>query len=102
MAEDEFVPCTPTCQTCKPGHFVSGAPMRWQPTGEPNPFDEPPAEPYRERISVESVLMAPIRAGKTTTQFAGCWVDELNPPAPKPLPRVRRPLFAGLIRRLFP
>lgn len=32
----------------------------------------------------------------------GAYVDELNPPEPKPLPRTRRPLFAGLIRRLLP
>lgn len=33
---------------------------------------------------------------------AGFYVDEICPPAPKPLPRTRRPLLAGFIRRLFP
>lgn len=53
------------------------------------------------------VPVAPIRAGKASSSsrplsLASAYVDELNPPAPKPLPRVRRPLLAGLLRRLWP
>lgn len=49
------------------------------------------------------VLISPGRfVPSHTTERYRFWLDELNPPAPKPLPRTRRPLFAGLIRRLFP
>lgn len=56
---------------------------------------------FRADTGYIAPYVAPIRAGKTRPRWFG-WVDELNPPAPKPLPRIRRPLFAGLLRRLWP
>lgn len=95
MREDEFVPCRPNCQTCKPGVFKDAGASRMRPTGAPYPIG-PSVEPYRSRIPVESVLFAPIRG----VSLHGAYVDEAFPPAPRPVPR--RPQIAGFLRRLFP
>lgn len=100
-AEDEFVPCRPTCQTCRPGDYPGGGAMRWtpdMPAFQPGPSVEPYSGPVRG------------------LRLHGAWVDEAFPPpvldleAPTPpvtpfvamsRPVPRRPI-AGLDRRLLP
>ncbi|SER95589.1 hypothetical protein SAMN05216188_11873 [Lentzea xinjiangensis] len=94
MTEDEFVPCRPGCWTCKPGPWVTAGAMRWTPTGAPYPVG-PSVEPYRGR---------PIAPEVRGLEFHGAYVDEIAamPERPEPKPVPRRPLVAGLIRRLHP
>ena len=124
MSEDEFVPCRPGCQTCSktsPACCVGAGAFRWPGYGGPYPIG-PSVEPYAgpargwqlhgawvdetlqpvegsltftpvgEHADSLPVVVAPIRAGKATARLAAI--------EPKPVPR--RPLIAGLIRRLWP
>jgi hypothetical protein len=87
VPEDEFVPCRSGCETCKPGVFKGAGAAHIQPTSEPYPVG-PSVEPYAGRILGLSLGAA--------------IVDEAFPPPVQPRPVPRRPLDAGLTRRLFP
>jgi hypothetical protein len=99
VPEDEFVPCRPGCLTCNQSNqFMSPGSMRWRgPTGEPYPVG-PSVEPYRGRLFEHSLFATggPVSAD-------GPQIAIEHPPAyvvPRSVPR--RPLLAGLIRRLWP
>lgn len=96
-AAEEFVPCRTTCQTCrKNSPFIGGGVMRWQPGDGIYPFG-PPAEPYRapERSYATGGYIPPLAPG------CGPLIAVEHPHAvPRPVPR--RPLTAGLARRLLP
>ncbi len=116
MSENEFVPCSPNCQTCKSDVFKDPGAMRWQPTDEPYPFGpyDGPKPRYHcggwvsgitggdPLIDLDDPPGLVVLASVARRIGAGALaaLEESARPAPKPVPV--RPRLAGLIRRLWP